>query len=156
MKFQPLLLSIIAFLISCNTSRKITSMDIAEVTRELKQLEYNALTAEFNLDTASIAAIMDDGFVSIDAKQVINKQTELTGIYNNINRRLNEGHTVDSFYLDQFRVDLFDNTAITTFFTVTKGRIKDKPYENKRTRFYDVWVKRQGVWKLVSMQATFL
>lgn len=156
MKDSLIILVTIVFIISCNSSGKSSSMHISRVTRELKQLEYNALLAEFKMDTAAIAVIMDDGFVSIDEQKVSNKQTELAGIYNNIHRRLKEGHTVDSFYLDQFRVDLFDNTAVVTFFTVTKGRIKDKPYENKRTRFYDVWVKKKGVWKLVSMQATFL
>src|SRR5687767_14864107 len=129
MKTLFILLSVL--IISCNSSRKISSIDISQATQELKQLEYNALAAEFKMDTASIAAIMDDGFVSIDAQKVINKKAELEGIYNNINQRLKEGHTVDFFYLDQFRVDLFDNTAVVTFFTVTNGRIKDKLYQNK-------------------------
>ena len=157
MKIEFLLIPVFVILVACNSSKQTNnSEDISQVSQVLKKLEYDALQAEFKMDTAAIASIMDNGFISIDGQKVSNKQTELTGIYNNINRRLKEGHTVDSFFLDQFRVDLFDNTAIVTFFTVTKGMIKEKPYENKRTRFYDVWVKRKGEWKLVSMQATFL
>jgi len=157
MKIQFFLTLAIVILVACNSSKQTNNADeIAEVSQVLKKLEYDALQAEFKMDTAAIASIMDDGFVSIDERKVSNKQSELIGIYNNIDRRLKEGHTVDSLYLDQFRVDLFDNTAIVTFFTVTKGMIKEKPYENKRTRFYDVWVTRKGDWKLVSMQATFL
>lgn len=155
MKIQHFLIAAIVLLAACNPSKQTDNTDdISQVSQALKKLEYDALQAEFKMDTAAIASIMDEGFISIDAQKVGNKQSELIGIYNNINRRLQEGHTVDSFYLDQFRVDLFDNTAIVTFFTVTKGMIKEKLYENKRTRFYDVWVNRKGKWKLVSMQAT--
>jgi hypothetical protein len=120
----------------------------------LKKLEYDAIAAELKLDTASIATIMDDRFVSINSRDITNKQQELVGMYNNISQRLKEDHFVDSFYLDDFRVDYFDNTAVVTFYIVTKGRIKGVPFENRRTRFYDVWIKRKGKWKIISMQAT--
>ena len=157
MKMQFFLILTIVILVACDSSKQTNNVEeTSQVSQVLKRLEYDALQAEFKMDTATIAAMMDDGFISIDGQKVSNKQSELIGIYNNIDRRLKEGHTVDSFFLDQFRVDLFDNTAIVTFFTVTKGMVQEKPYENKRTRFYDVWVKRKGQWKLVSMQATFL
>lgn len=153
---QVSVLFILTCIVSCSSSKDVTKNNLTAITDQIRQLEHNALVAEFKMDTAAIAAVMDDGFINIDEKKVQNKQQELTGIYNNIKKRMQEGHTIDSFYLDEFRVDLFDNTAVATFFTVTKGQFKGKPYENRRTRFYDVWVKRKGSWKLVSMQATFL
>ena len=146
-----LIIFAILFEISCSTSRLANSRSETEL---LKKLEYDAIAAEFKLDTGSIAAIMDDGFISINANNITNKHQELVGMYNNISQRLKNEHFVDSFYLDEFRVDFFNSTAVVTFYIVTKGRIKGVPFENRRTRFYDVWIKRNGKWKIISMQAT--
>jgi len=142
---------IILFQISCTIHN---SNHAGADTEILKKLEYDAIAAEFRLDTASIATIMDDGFISINSREVTNKQQELAGMYNNINQRLKDDHIVDSFYLDEFRADYFENTAVVTFFIVSKGRIKGVRFENRRTRFYDVWIKRNDQWKMISMQAT--
>jgi hypothetical protein len=142
-------------LFSCNISKHPATLNSkSDLYQLLFQLEYNAIDAEFRLDTASIAAIMDEGFISINEKEVTAKHEELLGMYNNISSRLKDNHLIDSFYLDQFRVDQFGNTAVVTFFIVTKGRIQNVPFENRRTRFYDVWIKRNGKWKIISMQAT--
>jgi len=146
-----LIIFTILFQASCSTSKNAASKAESDV---LKKLEYDAIAAEFRLDTASIAPVMHDGFISISSREVTSKQQELTGMYNNIDQRLKNEHFVDSFYLDEFRVDHFDNTAVVTFFIVSKGRIKGVPFENRRTRFYDVWIKRKGKWKIISMQAT--
>jgi hypothetical protein len=142
----------ILLLFGCVASRK--SFNPVTESEILKKLEYDAIQAELKLDTAAIAAIMDDRFISINAKSITNKNEELASMYNNISKRLMENHVVDSFYLDKFRVDFFDNTAIVTFYIVSKGRIKEVPFENRRTKFYDVWIKRNNMWRLASIQAT--
>jgi hypothetical protein len=144
----------IAFLliIGCATIKK--SFDPVTESEVLRKLEYNAIDAEFKLDTAAIAAIMDDRFISINANSITSKKEELASMYSNISGRLKEGHFVDSFYLDQFRVDFFDNTAVVTFYIVSRGRIKEVPFVNRRTRFYDVWIKSANGWKVISIQAT--
>jgi predicted transcriptional regulator YheO len=52
------------------------------------------------------------------AHKLQNKQHELTGIYNNISNRIKEGETMDSLYLDDFKAQLYNNTAVVTFYTV--------------------------------------
>lgn len=123
-------------------------------TALLKQMEIDAIAAEFRMDTAGVAKYMDPAFVNISASEITNKQQELEYMYKNFEQRKQKNHTIDSFYLDHFRADFFDNTAIVTFHIVTTGLENNKRYVDKRTRFYDVWVKRNGNWKLVSMQAT--
>jgi hypothetical protein len=123
-------------------------------TEKLKKLEYEWLMAEFKLDTATIAAMMDNTFIAIGPAGIGNKQQELTGIYENMSDRLKNNHVVDSLYLDDVRIKIYDNTAIITFVSVTKGRIKEVPFANRRTRMYDVWIKRNGQWKAVSSQVT--
>jgi hypothetical protein len=120
----------------------------------LKKMEYDWLMAEFKLDTATIAPMMDEKFMAIGLTSVSNKQEELNGIYENISQRLKNNHLVDSLYLDNYNVQIFDNTAIVTFISVTKGRINDVPFANRRTRMYDVWIKRNGKWKAVSSQVS--
>jgi hypothetical protein len=138
-------------ILSCTTQRRTTSTNDAEI---IKQLEYNAISAEFRLDTAAIARIIHDNFIAVYPHKLQNKQQELTGIYNNITQRKKEGETMDSLYLDDFRAQFHNHTAIVTFYTVTKGTRKGVPYENQRWRWYDVWVKENGEWKLVSVQGT--
>lgn len=144
------LISVLAFL-SC-TSERVTST--SNETALLKKLEYDAISAEFRLDTAAIARVLHDNFIAIYPHKLQNKQQELAGIYNNIVNRKKEGETMDSLYLDDFRAQFYHNTAVVTFFTITKGKRKDVPYENQRWRWYDVWVKENEVWKLVSAQGT--
>ena len=145
MKFQIIFL--LVFASACSpTVKSISTIDLAAESDLIKKLEYFAIDAEFKLDTASIAPLMHERFSYIGVHHVTNKQQELTGMYNNISQRLRDGHIVDSFYLDEFRTEFFQNTAIVSFFIVTKGKIKAKPFENRRTRFYDVWVKRNNKW----------
>ncbi len=119
----------------------------------LKKMEYDWLMSEFTMDTAAIAAMMDEKFMAIGTT-VSNKQQELDGIFEIMSQRRKDDHVVDSLYLDDMHVKIFDNTAIVTFISVTKGSIKDVPFTNRRTRMYDVWVRRNGQWKAVSSQVT--
>jgi len=123
---------------------------------KIKKLEYDWLIAEFKLDTASISSMMDETFISVGLTSLSNKQQELKSIYDNINERLKNNHIVDSFYLDDMHIQIYENTAVVTFFSVTRGRINNVPFENRRTRFYDVWIKRNGQWKAVSSQGTLI
>ncbi|MEO8403998.1 MAG: nuclear transport factor 2 family protein [Chitinophagaceae bacterium] len=146
---------ILFYLVSCSPAHKLqgTSGNDKDVAA-LKKLEYDWLVAEFKLDTAAIAPMMDECFISVGLNGVSGKQEDLKGMYDNISSRLKNDHIVDSFFFDDFRVQMHDHTAIVTFFTVTSGHIKNVPFENRRTRFYDVWIKRKGQWKAVSSQGT--
>jgi hypothetical protein len=120
----------------------------------LKHMEYDWLMAEFKLDTAAISKMMDESFVSIGTNSISTKQEELDGIYKNISKRIKDNHVVDSLYLDHFHVKIYGTTAVVTFISVTRGRINNIPFSNRRTRMYDVWIKKNGEWKAVSSQVT--
>jgi CubicO group peptidase (beta-lactamase class C family)/pimeloyl-ACP methyl ester carboxylesterase len=124
------------------------------VAQYLKLLTYQAITSEFKLDTAYISKLMDDDFISIYPHKTQNKQQELEGIYKSEINRRNDGHTIDSLVLDDFKIQLFDNTAVATYYSVTKGTKKGVPFDNNKMRWYDVWVKRNGEWKWISSQGT--
>ncbi|RIV23340.1 nuclear transport factor 2 family protein [Fibrisoma montanum] len=120
----------------------------------LQKLEYDWLIAEFKNDTAAIASLMDETFVAVGLTKTYSKQAELDGIFTTMNERIRAGHVVDSLYFDDVRITIYDNTAVVTFISVTKGTIKDVPFANRRTRMYDVWIRKNGVWKAVSSQVT--
>jgi len=132
------------------SQKSLPSSDI----ENLKKLEYDWLIAEFRMDTATIATMMDEKFMAIGLTSISNKQQELDGMYENISQRLKNGHVVDSLYLDDIHIQVYDKTAIVTYISVTKGRVKEVPFENRRTRMYDVWIKRNGQWKAISSQVS--
>ena len=127
---------------------------VANDMNKLKNMEYDWILAEFLLDTATISAMMDEKFMAVGLTEISNKQQELNGIYNSMKQRKENGHFVDSLYLDDMNINIFENTAIVTFISVTKGRIKNVPFENRRTRMYDVWIKKNGEWKAISSQVS--
>jgi C-terminal processing protease CtpA/Prc len=120
----------------------------------LRRMEYDWLMAEFRVDTVTISKMMDESFISIGESGVSNKHQELAGIFRNMQERKMKGHIVDSLYLDDFTVRIYGDVAMVTFVSVTKG-VKDKEFfYNRRTRMYDVWIKKKGIWKAVSSQVT--
>ena len=121
--------------------------------KRLLALEYNWLKAEFNLDTAYLATLMDDGFIGITATGISNKQEELIDYHRTISQRLKDSVFIDSFRLENTVVNLYGTTAIVTFVAHTFRKDKGIPVE-RRTRFYDVWIKRNGKWKAVASQGT--
>ncbi len=122
---------------------------------ELLLLERKWLEAEFVLDTAYISALMDTTFISISANRISNKQEELKGIYDNISAMRQDSIFLDSLKLEDAAVNVYDNSAVVTFIVHTYKKEKGRPTE-KRTRFYDVWINRNGEWKAVSSQGSTL
>ena len=98
--------------------------------------------------------MLDDSFAAVDGLSVANKQEELKSLYDNIHEREAKGHSVDSFYLTDIRIQFYEESAVVTFLVVTRGRINDKPFRDRKTRLYDVWVRRNGTWKAVASQST--
>lgn len=124
-----------------------------KINEHLLSLERKWLEAEFALDTAYLSTILDSTFIGISANKISNKQEELNGIHNNISAMRGDSIFLDSLKLEDAIVNLYDNSAVVTFIVHTYKKEKRKPTE-KRTRFYDVWVKRNGKWRAVSSQGT--
>ncbi len=121
--------------------------------KELLALEYNWLKAEFSLDTAYLATLMDDSFMGISASGTTTKQEELLDYYKIISQRLKDSIFIDSFRLENAVVNLYGTTAVITFIVHTFRKEKGVAAERK-TRFYNVWIKRNSKWKAVASQGT--
>jgi hypothetical protein len=139
---------------ACSQQQSNNSTTAAEIKQQLLSLERKWLQSEFALDTASIAPMLDESFISISTTDTSNKQMELDGVYKNISAMKSDSIFIDSFTIEEpFIVRQFDNTAIAVFICHTYKTNKDK-HEEKRTKFYDVWRRANGEWKAMSSQAT--
>jgi hypothetical protein len=134
------------------SQNKSSKADIEKLTK----LEYDWIVAEFKLDTVLLSSILDESFISIDVAGILDKQQELKEVYGSVIEMRKSEHFIDSLYLDSVHIQLYKKCAVVTFIAVTKGRIKNVPFQNRRTRFYDVWIKKDGNWKAVSSQVTKL
>lgn len=148
------------FLAGCSpagTDRQAVSKDLsADQTKDsLLLLERKWLEAEFALDTAYISSLLDSTFISISADHISNKQQELKGIYENISAMRKDSIFLDSMKFEEPLVHIYDNTAVTSFIVHTYKKDRGRTTE-KRTRFYDVWIKRGEAWKAISSQGTKL
>ena len=127
--------------------------DADDDKRELLKLEYDWLKAEFALDTAYLSSIMDPTFISISVEGVHGKKEDLLAMYNTIAQRNKDSIFIDSFKLENTVINLYGTTAVVTFIVHTYRKNRGVA-EERRTRFYDVWIKRHNKWKAVSSQGT--
>lgn len=74
-------------------------------------------------------------------------------MYDNISAMRKDSIFLDSLQLEDAITNVYGNTAVVTFIVHTYKKDKGKPTK-KRTRFYDIWINRNGSWKAVSSQGT--
>lgn len=121
----------------------------------LLNLEREFLDKEFKLDTAYLSSLIDSTFIDIGASEIKKKKEDLVSIYNNIDQRIKRGIVVDSFKIENEVINVYSNSAVVTFIVHSYRHSSDSLIE-RRTRFYDVWIKRDNRWKLVASQGTLI
>lgn len=120
---------------------------------QLLALERNWLEAEFRLDTGYIAPMIADSFMGISEEGIHNKEQLLESMYSTISQRLADSIVVERFRLENEEVRIHENTAVVTFIVHTFKKNKGVP-EEKKTRFYDVWIKQDDTWKMLASQGS--
>jgi uncharacterized protein (TIGR02246 family) len=105
--------------------------------------------AEQNKDAAAVANLLADDLVYVDYDGSIStkeqfladiKTSDITGEQIN-----NEGVTVH----------LYNNVAVSTGIYRDKGIEKGKPFQ-RRGRFTNVWLNRNGKWECIASQSTLI
>jgi hypothetical protein len=141
--------------ISLNVSAQPKSPEtlLLQEKQKLRQLEYNWLKAEFALDTSYLSSLIDESFIGISSDGIKNKQQSLLEMYISIAQRHRDSIVVDSFKLEEIIINVYNSAGVVTFVVHTYGKNKGMSTE-RRTRFYDVWVKKGTEWKAVSSQGT--
>ena len=121
--------------------------------KELMDLEMLAITREFQNDTAFLSSLMDSTFIELNNGMIRNKHDVLRTIYQDNIDRIKESIVRDSFKLEEPVVHVYGDAAVVSFIIHTYNKKTDSTFERK-TRFYDVWVKRGKNWKAVTWQGT--
>jgi len=100
-------------------------------------------------DEKAIAGNMADDFRMIDSRgDVSGKPAFVADI-------LDPKLTIDPYTVEEFDVRLFGDTALLSGRTHMTGKHDGKPFESNY-RYIDIYVRRGGVWKIVSVQITKL
>jgi len=120
---------------------------------KLLNLEKEAIEKEFQNDTTFLSSVMDTTFIELSKDTIKNKHEVLKTIYQDNINRLENKISLDSFRLEEPIVHLYGNSSVVTFVLHTFRKKEDSLFE-RRTRFYDVWVKRGSQWKAVTWQAS--
>ena len=138
-------------LICCDSNKSNSSL-ITDKS-QLLSLEQKWLTAEFALDTTYLSSIIDSSFIDISEDGLHNKSQALLSMYQNITQRIKDSIFIDSFFIEDPVVNVYQTSAVVTFVVHTFRSDKGVKSEHK-TRFYDVWTKQNNTWKAVSSQGT--
>lgn len=100
-------------------------------------------------DRAAIAANMAEDFRQIDGDaQVETKASFVEGV-------MAEPLSIDPYVNEEFEIRLYGEVALLSGRTRMTGRYGDKAFTS-HYRYIDVYVRRAGEWKIVSLQITRL
>lgn len=100
-------------------------------------------------DRAAIEANMADDFRQIDgAGNVESKRSFVEDL-------LSPALTIDPYTVEEFEVRLYGDVALLSGRTRMTGRYEGKPFAT-HYRYIDVYVRRDGAWRIVSVQISRL
>jgi len=119
----------------------------ADTIAHLTQLSNNWDKAIWEKKEAAIAANMADDFRMIDGYgNVEDKKAFVADI---VDPQL----SINPYTVEEFDVRLFGDTALLSGRTKMTGTHAGKPFTSNY-RYIDIYVRRNGVWKIVSVQVT--
>jgi ketosteroid isomerase-like protein len=96
-------------------------------------------------DRAAIEANMAEDFRQIDARG--NVETKASFVDGLVSPDL----ALDPYTVEDFEVRVYGDTALISGRTRMTGRYQGQPFDT-HYRYIDVYVKRRGAWKIVSVQ----
>ncbi len=98
-------------------------------------------------DRAAIAANMADDFRQIDGRgNTFDKEHFVADL-------VDDKLTIDPYTVEDFDIRLYGDTALLSGRTHMTGKYDGEPFTSDY-RYIDVYVKRDGAWKIVSVQIT--
>ncbi len=117
--------------------------DVAELTR-LSDAWDRAIVAK---DRAAVAGNMAEDFRIIDGNGAVDGKQKF------VDDILDPKLRIDPYTVEDFEVRLYGDTALLSGRTRMTGAYDGKPFESNY-RYIDIYVRRDGDWKIVSVQIT--
>ena len=118
-------------------------------------LEHQWLAAEIKLDTLFISNILDSAYMGISEYGIHNRHEEMADMISSMEQRRKNNIYIDTFEIEDEIVNLYSNAAVVTFVLNSYRKENGIPIQ-RRTRFYDVWIKKEGRWLAVSSQGSII
>ncbi len=142
-----LLLSLLAVVATCASPRTESPSDDGSIAAALARQGDAWDRAIVRKDVAAIAANMADDFRNIRSNgSVVDKDTFLRDI-------TAPELVIDPYTVEDFDVRVYGDTALLSGRTRMTGRYSGAPFV-AHYRYIDVYVRRGGVWRVVSVQTT--
>lgn len=123
--------------------------DAAMLVRQLSAQAERWDQAIVRKDRAAIEANMADDFRQIDGAGNVETKTSFVADL------LSPALQIDPYTVDDFEVRLYGEVALLSGRTRMSGRYEGKAFSS-HYRYIDIYVRRDGVWKIVSVQISKL
>ena len=137
-----------ALLLSC-AAQVLAADKTADVVAHLKKLSDNWDKVIVAKDEAAIAGNMAEDFRIIDRRgNIEGKKAFVEGI-------LDPKLTIDPYTVEDFEVRIYGDTALLSGRSHMTGTYEGTPFTSNY-RYIDIYVRKGGVWKIVSVQITAL
>lgn len=134
---------------ACAAPQRVSRGDAARVVAELTRLADAWDRAIVRKDRAAIEANMAEDFRQIDgAGDIETKASFVEGL-------LSPKLEIDPYTVEDFEVRLYGDTALLSGRTRMTGSFDGRRFTSQY-RYVDVYVRRGGTWKIVSVQITKL
>jgi len=139
---------IVASLVACSTTPSATTTPAADVATLTAQADRwdKAIVAK---DRAAIERNMAEDFRQIDGAG--NIETKSSFVEDLLSPKLR----IEPYTVEEFEVRLYGEVALLSGRTRMTGTYDGKPF-NTHYRYIDVYVRRAGEWKIVSVQISRL
>lgn len=131
-------------LLLCSPSIVIAQAKAADEKKVIADLEDQWVKGVIARDTALFNRLLGPGFVYTEDAQLYPRAQVLRDLASTTD-------TVTSGRNEDLVVRMHGNAAIATGWLVLIGRSGGKPFE-RRYRYTDTWVKRQGAWRIIAAQ----
>jgi len=121
------------------------SKEEGKVAAELMQLELDIGQANIRRDKAFFERVEADEFIFTDSSGGITTKAQDVASLDNSPGEF----SLVSYVADEMKVNVYGDTAVVTGRVTTVSKGKDREITN-RSRFTDVFVKRNGRWQIVA------
>ena len=120
----------------------------ANAEQQIKEVNDRYIAAQLNNDSDSLQKLMADDFTAIRSDGSLSTKAQ------EIEHIKSGALTHEKSDIQDVKIRVYGNTAITTMLTLFKGTIPSGKQYTGTNRSTRVWVKQQGEWKCVSYQVT--
>jgi uncharacterized protein (TIGR02246 family) len=113
------------------------------VEEAIKKLDNERIQAQIHADAAALARIYADDFIGVGPSGTVRTKAQVISDFTSGDLKF------QSITTDEVQVRVYENTAVETGLSTMIGQDKGRTVP-RDTRFTRVWVKQQGLWRLVA------